>query len=244
MPAPRESQPAIPVAPSRLAPYDFDPEGEPVALAPRPTADTARASDAVAASPAPGGIDRFLRGTLTHALLQHLPSLPPASWPVSARGFIEQRGAALPAGVRQSIVTETLAVLANPAFAALFGPRSQAEVPIVAELPNPKGKGAPLRLTGQIDRLVETDHEILIVDYKTNRPPPETLAAVPHAYIVQLAAYRLALAGIFPGKPVRAALLWTQTPCLMEIPAAALDSAQSSLWDYGAPKLDELGLPS
>ncbi|MFX4435572.1 hypothetical protein ABTA38_19720, partial [Acinetobacter baumannii] len=30
--APREPSPAVPVAPSRLAPYDFDDEGEPTAL--------------------------------------------------------------------------------------------------------------------------------------------------------------------------------------------------------------------
>ena len=240
--APREAQPALPLAPSRLAPYDFDAEGEPLAHPPQPA--PARPSEPVASPPAPGGTDRFLRGTLTHALLQYLPDLPPASWPAAARGFIDRRGDALPARVRQSIVTETLAVLCDPAFAPLFGVGSLPEVPIVAELANPKGKGPPLKLTGQIDRLIETAHDCLIVDYKSNRPPPTSLAEVPHAYIAQLAAYRIALAAIFPGKTVRAALLWTEIPQLMEIPALALDDALATLWDYGTAKLDAKGLPS
>ena len=230
-PAPRLAQPAIPVVPSRLAPYDYDADGEPLALPHDAASAAARSEGGTVASPAAGGTGRFLRGTLTHALLQNLPALPQASWPAAARRFVDHQGVSLPAHVRESIVTETLAVLQNPAFAALFAPPGMAEVPIAAELPNPNGKGPPLRLTGQIDRLVATTHEVLIVDYKTNRPPPVTLAEVPAAYVAQLAAYRVALAVIYPGKPVRAALLWTQVPRLMEIPQFMLDAAQSGLWD-------------
>ncbi|MFX8180227.1 hypothetical protein ABTK97_20110, partial [Acinetobacter baumannii] len=63
-------------------------------------------------------------------------------------------------------------------------------------------------------------------------------------YVAQLAAYRLALAAIYPGKTVRAALLWTEGPLLMEIPASALDDAQSTLWDFATPNLDVPGLPT
>ena len=240
--APREAQPAIPVAPSRLAPYDFDAGGEPQSHPPAPA--SARPVEPVGSPPSPGGADRFLRGTLTHALLQYLPGLPPGAWPKAARGFLDQRGPELSARMRASIASETLAVLADPAFAPLFAAGSLAEVPIIAELANPKGKGPPLKLTGQIDRLVETAHDVLIVDYKSNRPAPAALAEVPHAYIAQLAAYRLALAAIFPGKPVRAALLWTQIPQLMEIPGPTLDTAATTLWEYGTAKLDVTGLPS
>ena len=250
-PAPREAQPAIPVAPSRLAPYDFDDAGEPVALPTAPSAahpsDPAPAStprEATVAGPQRFTDNRFLRGTLTHALLEHLPSLPSSTWPRAAAAFLDRRAADLAIHVRTSIANEALTILTDPTFAPLFGPSSRAEVPIVAQLANPAGKGQALKLNGQIDRLVETPDCVMIVDYKTNRPPPADLSQVPSAYLIQLAAYRLALAAIFPGKPVRAALLWTQTPSLMEVPAAALDLYGSRLWQFGAPTVDVVGLPS
>lgn len=242
--APREPLASIPVAPSRLAPYDFDENGEPVAHA-VPTKDApAHPQEQVLAQPLASGDNRFLRGTLTHALLQHLPELPAETWKVAAGAFLDRRAAKLSHGARATIVVETLAILHNPTFAALFGPSSQAEVPIVAELANPSGKGPALRLHGQIDRLVVTPTQVLIVDYKTNRPPPIQLVDVADAYLMQLAAYRLALCAIFPDKSVHAALLWTQTPSLMEIPTSTLMDYGSRLWDFGTSKLDVIGLPS
>src|SRR6185503_8488880 len=123
------------------------------------------------------GDKRFL-GTLTHALLQHLPALPVSGWEKAARGFLDLRGSALSTATRKSIAKETLAILTSAEFAPLFGPQSRAEVPIVAVIPNPHGKGPPLKLTGQLDRVVDLGHEVLIVDYKTNRPPPAKVEQV------------------------------------------------------------------
>jgi ATP-dependent helicase/nuclease subunit A len=224
--APREADLTVPLAPSRLAPLDIDQEGEPIAAPP----------DASAAPPllpvARGGdAQRFLRGTLTHGLLQHLPRLPRESWQRAAREFVALRGAALTPRARSSIIEETLAVLQHPDFAPLFGPDSRAEVPIVAELAPPDGRGPILRLSGQIDRLVRLDTHVLIVDYKTNRPPPAVAEAVSEAYLLQLAAYRLAAARIFAPRPVRAALLWTDGPRIMEIPSEMLDTAERRLFE-------------
>jgi ATP-dependent helicase/nuclease subunit A len=52
---------------------------------------------------------------------------------------------------------------------------------------------------------------------------------VADAYIVQLAAYRAALRGLYGGLPLRAALLWTDGPRLMEIPSTSLDAAEQRL---------------
>ena len=245
-PAPREAQPAIPVAPSRLAPYDFDDAGEPVAHPVTQTdPDQVRAKrEPAVASPQRNKDNRFLRGTLTHALLEHLPSIPATAWQKSATAFLDLRAPELAKSARTSIAAETLLILNHATFAPLFGPSSQAEVPIVAELANPSGKGPPLKLNGQIDRLVETADSVMIVDYKTNRPPPTQLSEVAETYLVQLAAYKLALAAIFPGKTVRAALLWTQTPSLMEIPPQTLDVYCSRLWEFGTQRVDVVGLPT
>ena len=78
---------------------------------------------------------------------------------------------------------------------------------------------------GQVDRLAVTAREVLIVDYKTNRPPPVDAEGVALAYRRQLALYRALLGKIYPSHQVRAFLLWTATPRLMEIDAETLDSS-------------------
>ena len=56
----------------------------------------------------------------------------------------------------------------------------------------------------------------------STRRPPATLAQVPLATLRQMAAYAAALAGTYPGRTIEAALLYTQTPVLIEVPEAVL----------------------
>ena len=70
----------------------------------------------------------FCAETLSHALLQHLPAVPEIQRETIAKAFIDKRGQALSAKARAGIVGETLAILTEPGFAALFGPNSVAEV--------------------------------------------------------------------------------------------------------------------
>jgi ATP-dependent helicase/nuclease subunit A len=95
-------------------------------------------------------------------------------------------------------------------------------VPIVGRI---ERGGDTIAVSGQIDRLAVTADSVLIADYKTNRPAPARLADVPPAYVAQLALYRAVLARLFPGKTIRAALVWTEVPDLMDIPGPALDDA-------------------
>ena len=120
---------------------------------------------------------------------------------------------------RDRYLDEILAILDDPAFAAVFAPGGRAEVGIAGPF-GPNGAA----LVGQIDRLAISDHEILIVDYKTDRTVPETPGDVPEAYRAQLAAYKALVSRIWPGRSVRAALLWTAAPRLMELPPDLLQS--------------------
>ena len=165
---------------------------------------------------------RYARGRLVHALLQHIPEVRPEDQEQAARAFVAARGAGLAQDLMGEIVAETLAIVRGASFAPLFRPGSLAEVPVVARI------GA-YDLEGQIDRLAIIEGGLLILDYKTNRPPPRTLAEVAPAYIAQLAAYRTALKSLFPGLTLRAALLWTDGPRLMEIPSTSLDAAEQRL---------------
>jgi len=180
---------------------------------------------------------RYARGLLVHALLQHLPEVPPEAQERAARVFVAARGVGLPQQLKDEIVTETLAIVREPSFAPLFQLGSLAEVRIVAKI----GAGKTgYELEGQIDLLAVLEDELLILDYKTNRPPPLILEDVAPAYINQLAAYRLALRKLFPDRSVRAALLWTDGPRLMEVPSTSLDVAECSLL-AGGRQLDGLG---
>jgi len=166
----------------------------------------------------PLGLDQgrvFKKGLLVHRLLQTLPALAPDKRAAAAKRFLARPVHALDAAEQAEIATETLRVIAAPGHAVLFGPGSEAEVPVVGLI---KGRA----LSGRIDRLVVGDGEVLIVDYKTMRPVPESESAVPPAYLEQLAAYKAALTAVYPGKTIRCALLWTEGPSLMEISGAAL----------------------
>ncbi len=167
------------------------------------------------------------RGTLVHRLLQSLPEVPmdrrrDAALKYLARnadGWTEAERAALAAGV--------LALLADTRFAAVFGPGSRAEVSIVGRLDRP-GR-PPALVSGQIDRLVVSQSEVLIVDFKTNHNPPKLPAEAPNTYVRQLALYRAVLRKLYPQRPVRAALLCTGTPELMEISTPALDAQLAAI---------------
>jgi ATP-dependent helicase/nuclease subunit A len=86
-----------------------------------------------------------------------------------------------------------------------------------------------VRVSGQVDRLAVTADHVLIADYKTDRPAPRELAAIPPAYVAQLALYRAVLAKLYPDRPVRAALVFTDAPRLIELPAEVLTAALGPL---------------
>jgi ATP-dependent helicase/nuclease subunit A len=181
---------------------------------------------------------RFARGRLVHALLQHLPDVTPQDQERAARIFVSARGEGLTQDLRDEILAETLAIVRDARFAALFQPGSLAEVPVVAKIGHGEGDS---ELEGQIDRLAILEEELLILDYKTNRPPPKVLEEVAPAYIDQLASYRLALKRLFPEKALRAALLWTDGPNLMEIPSTSLDRGEERIL-AALGKLDGMGV--
>jgi ATP-dependent helicase/nuclease subunit A len=189
------------IAPSALAPDD----ALPPALS--PLAQDARR--------------RFLRGRLIHELLQRLPDVPRERWEQVAQARLAREND-LDKSARAALVSETLTVLDSPRFARLFGPGSRAEAAIVG-----RGPGLPddMVVNGTVDRLVVTESEVLVLDFKTNRPPPSRVEDVAQVYLNQMAAYRSLLQANWPGKVVRCALLWTDGPRLMELPEVILDKA-------------------
>ncbi len=165
---------------------------------------------------------RYQRGRVVHHLLEMLPQLPPPVRLGAALDYLARPSSAVAADQRQTLAEEVAAVIAQPEFAAIFGPGSRAEVPIVATLRRPDGRTQVL--SGQIDRLVVRETDVWVVDFKSNRPAPMLPMHVSQQYLGQLAAYRRALANLYADKEIRCFLLWTDGPRLMEIPAAMLDT--------------------
>jgi len=163
----------------------------------------------------------FQRGSLIHRLLQSLPSLPPDQRLTASDAYLMRPVWGLSSEEITSIRDETLAVLSNEAFAPLFGPGSKAEVPVT-------GLVDGYALSGQIDRLVVSASEVMVVDFKTNRSPPRDATSISQAYLFQMAAYRAALRSIYPDHKVRCSLLWTSGPFLTELDNAQLDRTWSS----------------
>jgi ATP-dependent helicase/nuclease subunit A len=171
---------------------------------------------------APGDPRRWKRGQLLHELLRHLPALPPAERNEAARRFLAQPAHGLSDQEIAAWTAEVLAVTEAPEHAALFAESSRPEVPLIGTVKTRRGT---FTVSGQVDRLAISAGEVLIVDYKTNRPPPQSASDVALAYRRQLALYRALLGGIYPGRTVRAFLLWTAAPLLMEIDARMLDES-------------------
>jgi ATP-dependent helicase/nuclease subunit A len=111
-----------------------------------------------------------------------------------------------------------LAILESPDLAPLFAPGAQAELPLA-------GVVGDVEIGGLVDRLAVTETEILLADYKTDRAPPASPEGIPPKYISQLAAYRAILQQIYPNRPVRCLLVWTETATPMPVPAPLLDAA-------------------
>jgi ATP-dependent helicase/nuclease subunit A len=162
------------------------------------------------------------RGVLVHRLLQSLPDVASERRRDLALQYLARNAAGWSDAERETLTGKVLALIADIRFAPVFAPGSRAEVPIVGRLA--RAGGPPALVSGQIDRLVVTPSEVLIVDYKTNHAPPQTPAEAPQGYIRQLGLYRAVLQKLYPQQPIRAALLWTETPDLMEISTPALDA--------------------
>ena len=190
---------------------------------PRPLTPS-RPAEAEPATLSPLGEDqgwRYQRGRVIHHLLEMLPQLPHEARLAAAADYVARRSSAVPPAERDAVARTVTDVLDTPEFAAIFGPASRAEVPVVATRRGPDGKTEVV--SGQIDRLIVLEDEVWVVDFKSNRPAPMQAMHVSQQYVRQLSAYRSALASLYETRTIRCFLLWTEGPRLMEIPTDMLN---------------------
>ncbi len=159
-----------------------------------------------------------LRGTLIHKLLEVLPSLDESKRRQAFQQFLKSEGITVEQAHEIIEVTERV----FDAFPDLFIPSSQAEVALTGML------GGKI-LSGQIDRLVVSDDQILIIDYKTHRKVPPSLEEISESIIKQMGLYQMAVSQMYPKKTVTCGVLWTQVPRLDLIPDSMVKKFTGSI---------------
>nr|WP_166175565.1 double-strand break repair helicase AddA [Altererythrobacter segetis] len=191
---------------------------------PRPLAPSSAGQDEGADPPLPPGADSFAarRGVLIHKLLERLPELAPEERLGRAREWLARQAADVAEAEREAILQSVLVVLEAPGWAEIFSPSALAEVPLAATV-------AGQVIAGTADRLLVEPGRVLVVDFKTARRPPASLSEIPPATLRQMAAYTAALEAIYPGRKVESAVLYTQTPLIVPIPAALLAEHKARL---------------
>lgn len=209
--APMEENPLPPVRPSQAAVSADRAEGVEVA------------SVAATHSGTSSGLmgEKAAIGRLVHDLLQYLPELQDTERQPAALRFMSARASFLQSDDRQRIIGQVLEVIADPALKELFGPDASAEAAITGEISLSNGQKIPI--TGRIDRLAISGDKVLLADFKTGRP--REISKTPDIYIRQLALYRAVLQQMFPGKPIKTMIIWTEGPVTSQIPDKLLDRA-------------------
>ncbi|CUH49953.1 double-strand break repair helicase AddA [Ruegeria atlantica] len=182
------------------------------ATPPEPDPETLSPSDLGGGKALPGdaGQDEEaakLRGTRLHLLLEHLPSIAREDWPqLCARVLPDMLDAE-----RQELLDEACDVLTAAHLRPVFAADALAEVPVTADL---NGR----RMHGVIDRLIVTDTEVQVIDFKTNATAPNSVETCPEGLLRQMGAYANALSQVYPDHEIRTAILWTRTADLMWLP--------------------------
>ncbi|KWV92787.1 ATP-dependent exonuclease [Erythrobacter sp. YT30] len=215
------SEQTVPVLP-KWATTPVGPEPKP----PRPLAPSSAGEDMGADPPMPltGDPAAARRGILIHSLLERLPDIAKEQREQAGKAWLDRQAHDLAQDARNEMLKAALLVLEEPAFATLFAPDTLAEVPLTATV-----NGTVI--AGTIDRLLVSESDILVVDYKTTRRPPAAIEAIPKGTLKQMAAYVAALEVIYPGRRVRAGLLYTHAPQLFELSDALLEPHKNALGD-------------
>ncbi|MFM7379466.1 MAG: double-strand break repair helicase AddA [Erythrobacter sp.] len=202
---------------------------------PRPLAPSAAGEEGGAAPPLDPAAtrDAARRGSLIHALLERLPDVPAEARTAATQGWLARQAGDLSEAMRAEMLAAALAVLDHPGFAPIFSPQALAEVPLAATV-------GGVVVAGTADRLLIEPARITVVDFKTTRRPPASAAAIPLATLRQMAAYVAALEAIYPGREVRAGVLYTHTPVLFDLDPATLRDHKNAL----SPVQQSLPLPA
>ncbi len=228
-----QAKPAQPQIPDALTPRPALPDwlkvNAPADLPRPPPLRPSRLADAAEPPPLREGItvraSARLRGDLIHHLLQYLPDIAVDRRPGIAAKLAAARFPGLDKSVGNAAIADTLALMAEPRIALLFSGAARAEVDIAGRVTIGERSA---EVAGRIDRLVITDHEVTLVDYKTGRPPRDP-AEIPDNHLRQLAIYEALLRDLYPDRTLTTAIIWTALPALAVVPPERLAQSLAAI---------------
>ena len=168
-----------------------------------------------------GGLDARVFGTHVHALLEKLPSLPRHAREAAAQTYMARFHAGVSAADCEAICAAALGVLEHPDMAPVFAAPARAEIALVGQLALHDGQ--KLALSGRVDRYIENEDEIMLIDFKTGTP--DASGDIGPALMMQMAVYRDLVARAKPDKKITCGIVWTQIARLDQLAASDLDAA-------------------
>ncbi|KKC31495.1 hypothetical protein WH91_18835 [Devosia psychrophila] len=152
-------------------------------------------------------------GIALHAMLQHLGGIDRALWTDIVPKALLALLPDMPDN-HAAIGSKAIAILDRPELAAYFGDNSRAEVSFMLDA---KRNGKDIRLNGRMDRMVIDETGVTVIDYKSDASVPSEAGDVPGNYLTQLGLYALVAGQLFPGRDIRAAILWTEQIALSSL---------------------------
>ena len=154
--------------------------------------------------------DAMRDGTRMHLALQTLTGALDAHQPAPDTAALAHT-LGVDAGTARAMLTQAHAVCAAAGLQQFFNPaqfvRARSELTYVTAAGE----------TRRIDRLVEIDTEVWLLDYKA-----QVTALQQPGYAAQLADYAVAMRALYPGKPMRCGLIDIAQLRLIETPLASL----------------------
>lgn len=145
------------------------------------------------------------RGRAIHRLLEELADVPADQ----RMGLARLRAPKL--GLSYNDLLNVFRAFISPALTPYLTPLSRSEVDIAGELRDGR------EVSGRIDRITVTPEGIWLLDWKTDRYVPDSLPQ-DHDYARQMAGYVELLEAAYPGRPVTAAIFWTEQARLDILP--------------------------
>jgi ATP-dependent helicase/nuclease subunit A len=171
--------------------------------------------------------DRSLeKGRLVHRMLQMLPDIASGDRADAAQRYAERAARFWPEAERRKLVDSVLKLLQDEGLQVVFDAHAQPEVSIMGTLTLDEKQYA---VSGRVDRLAVLADRVVILDYKTNRVPPQTADRIPFAHQAQLAIYREILAPLYPGRRVDCMLVYTEDASIHTLSESAMALALAQL---------------
>jgi ATP-dependent helicase/nuclease subunit A len=151
------------------------------------------------------------KGLAAHKLLEILPTVEKEKWEQIADIYLNNMFNELTTDDRIRIKEQTTKILSSEEYSVFFGANSKAEVAVVGEVDS-------MNISGQIDRLVELEDRIIILDYKNTRKNYSGWEELPKAYVKQLELYKKILSNHYGKKKIECYILLTGFFRLMDVP--------------------------